>query len=178
MFTGMGTFNGGSIAIQQICADGSTGETPTNLRNISANLSAQGSNCGIFLPAGSFQIAVIGSPSNMRAAITKIPVNNVSESFVRPSLTVAGADVPFALKGGVYMFNAVCANFNSGNAMLQFLMPDGTTWQNAVDIAGTGSTISVSSTKANFWLPPGQYRFHVVGAPVAPLAVSIASVPL
>ena len=86
MFTGMGTFNGGSIAIQQICADGSTGETPTNLRSISANLSAQGSNCGIFLPAGSFQIAVIGSPSNMRAAITKIPVNNVSESFVQPSL--------------------------------------------------------------------------------------------
>lgn len=76
----------------------------------------------------------------------------------------------FTLKGGYYMVAAV-ATWGGGNAELQALGPDQSTWLSAP----TALKLSANGMIAGY-LPPGQYRFTITTATA--VYCSVAGVPV
>lgn len=88
------------------------------------------------------------------------------QSFANISATTAA----FYLKGGYYMVAAV-ATWGGGNAELQSLGPDGTTWLSAP----TALKLTANGMIAGY-LPPGQYRFAITTATA--VYCNVAGVPI
>lgn len=72
------------------------------------------------------------------------------------SITFAatGPTATFVLVGGEYMMNGVSANWNGGNAELQYLGADGATF------VKVGTDISANGVQT-VDLAPGTYRFNI-----------------
>lgn len=68
------------------------------------------------------------------------------------STAITATTAQFELRGGTYVFMFVASNFNSGNAQLQVLGPDGTTF------IGVHTALTANGATAALALPPGQYK--------------------
>ena len=83
-----------------------------------------------------------------------------SHQFSNISATTAA----FGLYGGKYALTAA-ATWGGGNAQLQSLATDGSTWLNV------GSSITANGL-STYDLPPGQYRIAITTATAAYLALT------
>ena len=71
-FSVAGTFSGGSITLQQRCADNATFETVSNIGGTAGALSSAAVLAGFFLPPGVYQFLITGSPS-LNVSVASVP---------------------------------------------------------------------------------------------------------
>lgn len=100
-------------------------------------------------------------------------MRSASETVKNASFTTTTA--AFSLLGGVYCWSVI-GTFNATTVTLDALGPDGSTWQNVKNQAGTAASLTASGRIDSLWLPPGSYRFSV-SATATGLAAAVTSVP-
>lgn len=91
-------------------------------------------------------------------------MTTATESHASGSITATPA-TSFTLKGGRYVFSAVAGSFGTSAALAQ-LAGDGSTYVTVPAVAGGASGLaSVTANGAALVdLPPGQYKFVLVGS--------------
>jgi hypothetical protein len=100
---------------------------------------------------------------------------NVTESVDFQDFTTTQG--PFTLRGGIYTFTVVNGAWNSASLSLNALGPDGTTYAETSNVAGTGASLSANGMVCGIYLPPGQYEMVASSTPTDGWYAVVASVP-